>query len=145
KPSSDQVQRVGEWLRTAQPKGTEDRAMQLLGLFWTNANPTALKKSAQALLGDQRPDGGWSQLPGLEIDAYATGQALVALRRSGMLAVSDPAFQRRIDYLMCTQMPDGSWLVRTRSFPVQPLKDSGFPHGRHQWISAAGTSWAAMA
>jgi hypothetical protein len=29
--------------------------------------------------------------------------------------------------------------------PVQPYKESGFPHGRHQWISAAGTSWAAMA
>jgi hypothetical protein len=46
---------------------------------------------------------------------------------------------------MRTQFPDGSWLVRTRSYPVQPMKDTGFPHGRHQWISAAGTSWAAMA
>jgi hypothetical protein len=36
-------------------------------------------------------------------------------------------------------------LVRTRTFPLQPPKDSGFPHGKHQWISAAGTSWAAMA
>jgi N-acyl-D-amino-acid deacylase len=42
-------------------------------------------------------------------------------------------------------MQDGSWLVRTRSYPVQPPKDTGFPHGKHQWISAAGTSWAAMA
>jgi hypothetical protein len=44
-----------------------------------------------------------------------------------------------------TQLADGSWLVRSRSFPFQPLKDSGFPHGKDQWISAAGTSWAAMA
>ncbi|HBY59847.1 MAG TPA: hypothetical protein DEH78_08475 [Solibacterales bacterium] len=42
-------------------------------------------------------------------------------------------------------MPDGSWMVRTRASPVQVFKDSGFPHGRDQWISAAGTSWAAMA
>jgi hypothetical protein len=47
--------------------------------------------------------------------------------------------------LLRTQFTDGSWLVRTRAFPFQPLKDSGFPHGRNQWISAAGTSWAAMA
>jgi hypothetical protein len=35
--------------------------------------------------------------------------------------------------------------VRSRTFPLQPLKESGFPHGKHQWISAAGTSWATMA
>ena len=37
-----------------------------------------------------------------------------------------------------------SW-VRSRAFPTQPYKESGFPHGKDQWISAAGTSWAAMA
>jgi len=37
------------------------------------------------------------------------------------------------------------WLVRSRSFPFQPYKESGFPHGKDQWISAAGTGWAAMA
>ena len=46
---------------------------------------------------------------------------------------------------MSTQYPDGSWFVRTRSFPVQPYFESGFPFGRHQWISAAGTAWAARA
>src|SRR5690606_9240031 len=34
---------------------------------------------------------------------------------------------------------------RRRAFPFQPTMDSGFPHGRDSWISAAGTSWAAMA
>jgi len=62
-----------------------------------------------------------------------------------MIAISDPAFQRGIDYLMRTQLSDGSWMVRSRSFPVQPYKDSGFPHDKNQWISASGTSWAAMA
>ena len=119
--------------------------MQLLGLHWAGAKPSLLEKSAQALLADQRPDGAWAQLPGLETDAYATGQALVALRRAGVLAASDAAYQRGIDFLMRTQMSDGSWLVRTRSFPVQTLKESGFPHARNQWISAAGTGWAIMA
>jgi len=29
--------------------------------------------------------------------------------------------------------------------PVQPYFESGFPFDRHQWISAAGTAWAAKA
>jgi len=29
--------------------------------------------------------------------------------------------------------------------PFQPYFESGFPHGDDQWISAAATSWAAMA
>jgi hypothetical protein len=40
---------------------------------------------------------------------------------------------------------DGSWLVQSRSLPVQRYFESGFPHGANQWISAAGSSWAAMA
>ena len=67
----------------------------------------------------------------------------VTLRRAGMVWPSDPVFQRGVDYLRRTQLSDGSWLVRSRSFPVQPYKESGFPHGKDQWISAAGTSWAA--
>ena len=75
----------------------------------------------------------------------ATGQALVALALSGQVPVSDTAYQRGVAYLLRTQLSDGSWLVRTRTFPFQPYKESGFPHGKNQWISAAGSSWAAMA
>jgi hypothetical protein len=35
--------------------------------------------------------------------------------------------------------------VQRRAFPFQPTMDSGFPHGKDSWISAAGTSWAVMA
>ena len=48
-------------------------------------------------------------------------------------------------YLLRTQAPDGSWHVKSRSIWVQPYFDSGFPYEHDQWISAAGTSWAAMA
>ena len=119
--------------------------MQLLGLAWAKAAREDLKKSAQALLAEQRADGGWAQMPALESDAYATGQALVALHHAGQLHASDPVYQRGVAFLMRTQHPDGSWFVRSRSNPFQPYKESGFPHGKHQWISAAGTSWAAMA
>jgi hypothetical protein len=132
------------WLRGVHARNTEERAMQLLGLAWAKSPEKELRGFAKELLAEQRPDGGWAQLAGLETDAYATGQALVALEAAGH-AVSSAEYQRGIGFLLRTQFPDGSWLVRSRSFPVQPPKDSGFPHGAHQWISAAGTSWASMA
>jgi hypothetical protein len=140
----ERVARASNWLRAATPRTTEEGAMQLLGLAWAAAPADAVRTSAKALLAGQRQDGGWAQLPGLETDAYATGQALVALQAAGH-AVSSFEYQRGVAFLLRTQFPDGSWLVRSRTFPVQPPRDSGFPHGKHQWISAAGTSWATMA
>jgi N-acyl-D-amino-acid deacylase len=119
--------------------------MQLLGLAWAKTDGAEIRKAAAALRALQRPDGGWGQLPTLESDAYATGQALVALHWSGQNTATDPEFQRGIGFLLRTQFADGSWLVRTRTYPVQRPKDSGFPHGPDQWISASGTSWAAAA
>jgi len=43
------------------------------------------------------------------------------------------------------QYKDGSWFVKTRSFPVQPQFESGYPFGYNQWISAAAASWASLA
>ena len=57
----------------------------------------------------------------------------------GKVPASDPALRRGIDFLLRTQLADGTWHVRTRAHPFQPPMDSGFPHGRDGWISAAGT------
>ena len=133
------------WLAKKHPAASEESAMRLLGLVWGRASRAAIGDAANRLASVQRPDGGWAQLPALESDAYATGQALVALRESGRFQPASPAFIKGVKYLLGTQAPDGSWHVRGRSLPVQPLFESGFPHGRDQWISAAGTSWAAMA
>ncbi len=140
-----QVAQAREWLESAKPETNEDQAMRLLGLSWAKAGSKHLQSAARALLAEQRPEGGWAQTRTLQSDAYATGQALVALRWSGQVSATDPAYQRGIAFLLRTQLADGSWLVRTRTFPVQPYKESGFPHGNDQWISAAGASWAAMA
>lgn len=145
KDSAARVARAREWLRTHKPVTGEDRAMHLLGLAWAKADAKDLRNAAQALIATQRSDGGWGQLPALESDAYATGQALVALNTARQLTAADPAYQRGLAYLLRTQQPDGSWHVRSRSLPFQPYKESGFPHGPDQWISASGTSWAAMA
>ena len=139
------IQRAREWLVTAKPKTNEDRAMQLLGLAWADADAVTIRRAALALIAEQRPDGGWAQMSAVESDAYATGQAMVALATAGALTPSSAAWQRGTAFLLRTQLDDGSWLVRSRSFPFQPYKESGFPHGKNQWISAAGTSWAAWA
>jgi hypothetical protein len=145
KDADEQIAHARQWLKTAEPRTTEDRTMQVLGLVWSRAEAEDVRKAAAALAAEQRPDGGWAQLPMLETDAYATGKALVALHSAGALTAADAAFQKGTGYLLRTQLADGSWLVRTRSFPVQVLKESGFPHGKDQWISASGTSWAVMA
>jgi hypothetical protein len=142
--SDARIIKARQWLLNAQPASMEERNMRLLGLVWSGAPESAITEAAQAVLSQQRPDGGWAQLPGRETDAYATGQALVALQEAGMPAVSQQ-IRHGMAFLLRTQLDDGSWLVRTRSSPLQPLKESGFPHGRDQWISATATSWAAMA
>jgi mono/diheme cytochrome c family protein len=67
------------------------------------------------------------------------------LNTVGGVAVSDPAFQMGLRFLLRTQFEDGSWYVRSRAWPFQPHFESEFPHGKDQWISAGGTAWATMA
>ena len=143
--SAGAVAKARGWLRNSSPQTSEEHAMKLLGLVWARADAGDLQAAARGLLAQQRPDGGWAQLPGLESDAYATGQALVALHAAGQITTGDAVYGRGSYFLLRTQLPDGSWHVRTRSFPFQPYKESGYPHGRDQWISATGASWAAMA
>lgn len=139
------VQRAVHWLTAAQPQTTADRAFQLLGLTWGGASRESLQNAARELISLQQPDGGWGQLPSMPRDAYATGQALVALRESGAVAVTDPTYERGVAYLLSTQLDDGSWHVQSRTIAFQPYFESGFPHGHDQWISAAATNWACMA
>jgi hypothetical protein len=141
-------QRIAEarqWLLQNEAHTNEDRVFQLLGLHWSGEQTATLQKLAAQLRAEQHADGGWSQLPTMESDAYATGQALVALQRAGRMSVTDPVYQRGVEYLRRTWRPDGSWYVRSRSIPFQKQFASGFPYERDQWISAAATSWAVMA
>ena len=139
------VDRAVRWMEKAEPASTEDHVFQVLGLTWGGGSRETIRKTASQLLALQRSDGGWGQIPQLASDAYATGQALVALRESAIIAPDDAQYQRGVRYLVHSQMEDGSWLVRTRSPSFQPYFDSDFPHGYDQFISAAATNWAVMA
>jgi squalene cyclase len=132
-----------KWLSQFEPRFTEERVFQLLAMHWTGKETVG--ERARQLLAEQRQDGGWAQLGTLESDAYATGQAMYALLESGMLRPKDEACARGVQYLLRTQARDGSWLVKSRTIKFQPHLEAGFPYGKHQFISAAGTSWAAMA
>ena len=139
------IARAVAWIERANPQTTQDRAFHALALAWANGRSESAARSARALVAMQRTDGGWSQLPGTGSDAYATGQALFALHLAGQMPAGDPVYRKGVDYLLKTQAADGTWHVKTRSIWLQPYFESGFPYGRDQFISTAGTAWAAMA
>jgi ankyrin repeat protein len=141
---SDVIRAARSWLQTAYPQTTEDRVFRLFGLTWAGASNTSRQSAIRDLASTQRADGGWSQLPSLPSDAYATGEALVALHEAG-IRPDDASYRRGARFLLKTQLVDGSWFVRTRSHATQVYFESGFPHGAHQYISAAATNWATLA
>jgi len=146
KPEIDQrIEKARAWMIKTIPENNEERIFQLLGLKWINGDKNFIHQQAKKLLATQHEDGGWSQLPTLESDSYATGQALYALYETGQLKTNDPAFEKGIAFLLKTQYEDGSWKVKSRSIPFVPFVQNGFPHDKDQFISAAGTNWATMA
>lgn len=139
------VARARQWLLDNSPETTDDRAFRLLGLKWLGAAPEAIGEAVGPLRELQREDGGWAQTPTLKSDAYATGLALFALNQGGGVPVNDPAFRRGVAFLLETQKEDGTWFVRKWAYGYNQYFDAGFPYGKNQFISLAGTCWATMA
>jgi hypothetical protein len=139
------------WLLQSEAKDNEDRVFRLFSLQAAAADEQTIEAAVKALTDNQRADGGWAQLdagePGSATasDAYATGSALVALQQAGGLCTDDPAFQRGLRFLLKAQKEDGSWHVPSRSKPFQAYFESGFPHGKDQFISCAASGWATWA
>ena len=145
KEADQRIAKARAWLvATRAPDDNDALVNRLQGLVWARAPASALSKARADLIGGQKSDGGWAQMPDLASDAYATAATLIAFHTAGMKP-SDPVYQRGVDYLLRTQAADGSWYVKTRALPLQPPIDSGFPYGRDQWISAWATAYAAEA
>ncbi|HUS39285.1 MAG TPA: c-type cytochrome domain-containing protein, partial [Pirellulales bacterium] len=145
KEFAERIERAQSWLLGARAETPTELAFQLLGLGWAGAKPHSTRAFTDAILAAQRSDGGWATLANLESDAWMTGLNLVALHEAGGVKAGDPAYRRGVDFLLRTQFDDGSWWVRSRTLPALPHFDSQFPHGKDQFISAAGTGWATMA
>ena len=143
------LQRARHWFEKAQPKTTEDFTFHLFGLKWTGADSAKLREAADQLLALRQDDGGWAQIRSRSTDAYATAEALVALHEAGGIPVDNPVWRRGIKYLLDNQKSDGSWLVQTRQVSPAPISppyyETGYPHEKHQFISASAASWAIMA
>ncbi len=142
---ADKIARTRDWLIRTPTKETEDRVFRLLGLKIAEADPTVIAEAAKALVESQNEDGGWSQLDGQPSDPYATGSALVALHLAANLATNAPAYRRGLSYLLAQQRDDGTWYVKSRSKAFQPYFESGFPHGKDQFISITASAWATSA
>jgi ankyrin repeat protein/mono/diheme cytochrome c family protein len=145
RPVKERIEKARRWLERSKPSDLNQRTYRYHGLGWAGVNASKVRGETKELLALQRHDGGWAPLPKLESDAWTTGHMLVALHDVGGISTTDPAYQRGVEFLLRTQFADGSWWVRSRTWPFQPHFDSGFPHGKDQWISAGGTSWATIA
>jgi len=145
----EKLRRARQWLLRVNARSAEDRAMKLMGLVWTKAPRSAIDAEVRDILAAQRngaprDQGGWAQRNDMQPDAYATGISLYALHAAGVAATND-AYRKGVRYLMSNQYQDGSWLVRTRSYPTQPYFESGYPFGSNQFLSAGAASWSALA
>jgi hypothetical protein len=139
------LEEVKGWLARTPAKDTEDRVFRLWALRRAGCGVKQVEAAAQELIKTQHADGGWAQLDSMKPDAYATGSTLVALEQTGTLAVGSEAYQRGVDYLLKSQLEDGSWHVHSRSKPFQTYFETGFPHGKDQFISSAASGWATQA
>ena len=142
------LQRARKWLSATKPASTEDASYRLMGLVWVGALPTEIESARRDLLALQMPDGGWSQLPHYQADAYSTGESIYALRESGVQA-TDSALRKGLQYLLSTENADGTWKVRSRMISPASVSPeyftTGFPYVKNEYISYAGSCWAVMA
>jgi hypothetical protein len=129
------------WFDAAKPADLhQDKVLKLL-LATRSAEPReTLQLTIDELLALQRADGGWSQtVPEPRSDAFATGQTLYFLSLAGYTA-ERPEIKRGIDFLVATQLADGSWPMISRSTP------NGEPGSATLLtpITCAATSWATL-
>ena len=136
---------IRQWLESANAADTEDQVFRLRLAQELKLPSDKLDCFVQKLLREQDAEGGWGQKPGMNPDAYATGSVLVALHEAGGVSCQHSAWMRGLGYLLRTQKPDGSWHVVSRAKPLQEYFESGFPHGKDQFISAFATGWATEA
>jgi hypothetical protein len=129
------------WLDAAKPSDIhQDKVMKVL-IGVRSARPRkTMQSTIDELLALQRADGGWSQtVPELKSDAFATGQTLYVLSLAGYTA-ERAEIKRGIDFLVATQLPDGSWPMISRSTP------DGSPGSATLLtpITCAASSWAVL-
>jgi hypothetical protein len=98
-----------------------------------------LQPALDRLLKLQNDDGGWSQIAERGSDAYATGQTLYVLGRSGDNATNNAAVAKGQAWLISKQQADGTWSMTPR--PNKPGDKESEKTGP---ITYVGTAWATL-
>ena len=130
------------WLAQVRLRTQQDRIWRLWGLHFLDGDTSIEQTIHDEILAKQRDDGGWAQDDDRQSDAYSTGQTLFMLCQTGT-PTDSPSVTRARDYLLRTQLDDGSWLVESVVVnKAQTYFENGDPHGEHQFISTAATAWA---
>ena len=107
----DARRRALSWLERAESgKSTEWFVARLL-LNHQDRDARSVAGVIEQLKSQQNKDGGWGWLVGDPSDALGTGMALYALSLAGV-ASDDPALGRARQFLVSTQLKDGSWAVK---------------------------------
>ncbi|QDV36111.1 Prenyltransferase and squalene oxidase repeat protein [Tautonia plasticadhaerens] len=118
----------------------QEKVLRLLVAIRSGKPRDTMQTATEELLALQRDDGGWSQtVPESKSDAFATGQTLYVLSLAGFGA-ERPEIKRAMDFLVATQLPDGSWPMISRSSP------DGSPGSSKLLtpITCAASSWATL-
>lgn len=139
------IENAGPWLVAAPAQETEDKVFRMLSLSYCDVPDQFAKAAIDDLKQLQNRDGGWAQKPDMESDAYATSTVMYALSELAAVDKHDPIWQRAVRFLLQHQQADGSWFVASRSKPFQTYFETGFPHGKDQFISTTATGWATLA
>ena len=105
------------WLKNTPSTDTvQSISLRLMLDGRTGKTAELLQPQIDQLLKRQNADGGWSQIPDLPSDAYATGQTLYALNVAGV-KYDQAEIGRAVAFLVATQKDDGSWPMTSRNHP----------------------------
>jgi hypothetical protein len=126
------------WL-AAQPADDDTQYHALRLLLDARLSRATDEGSIAWLRARQNGDGGWGQIKDAPSDAYATSQAVYALRIADV-AAGDTAIQRARDFLLKTQTADGSWPMKSQPTAKMPTGSKNL-----EPITYASTAWAVMA
>jgi hypothetical protein len=130
------IARAVTWVRTATLTTNQDKVFALLTLVHGGiaAPDVDFVRVRDDLMDDVHADGGWAERPGLQSNAYATGQAVFALDEAGV-SLSQPATCGGIQWLVANQEGSGAWSLGVRGTSTDSQSGSAF----------TATSWPVLA
>ena len=108
-----EVARADDWLRKARAENVLDAAGVLIGLEY-GAERSQVARCLQLLLLSQSRAGGWGPYAKNPPEPFDTAVAILALSKHRVSPEINRAIQRGREFLLASQLKDGSWQETTR-------------------------------